>query len=840
MTWQQQDHHRHLQQQQVQGIPRPAGGNMGSCSSPPNTAFDNLQRCLPPLRVGKANSSLLGSCGPHSAPAGAISSMLGAASQWVDLDCAEQPCQVKLANDAGYGPSSSGYSSYGPSPTYAAAATGDVQPSFDAAIKQGEQQRQQHYQLTGTTSTGPTAATLQKLPPDASSADPSPTAALSYKMCTLLAMDSPAHPSQQPKQQQLSLLSQQLAASSWDGLPGGASYAQSGEPNAPAQQRALTPHFFEQQDEQLPYQQQAQEPLFQQHNQGMYMPLTDDIVSDPLMDFLMEEAAQQEQQRQQRGQGHSRSNSQHLSIMQATLQQPTPQHVVQQPPPQQQQRSTVAPPVTASAATMVLQQPRQLVHVASMLDHLPFPKKNATEGERAAWAEQVRNMVANLPRQQHSQFMELLYEKAKDGSGSSPDSNSPTACWGISSSNICSPVLSTVNSTAGNNAAAGGATNYVPRLSASMQSSKQRHGPSRLSATSPAVDAAVTGTVSAADGQQAGTAFQMYMPELLPSAAVASRTAAPSAGHCPGPTGLYMPAVSSCQPVFVSAASLGVPLGSGPMALFDANRGSLLPALGEGGPGLGCTMQMPIQQHMPGMSALAAPSICQQHLMQQQQQGSLSIPGVTVMMTMTSPAAQAAAGGAAWVDTHDGSTTLLGPPPPAAQASTFSAAHSAPAACAGGLFGDMVPTRGAGGCASPLKRGQPCSSTMLPGLGNAEDAMSPMKKTCRELPEPPSFATLMQTEEVEEDAVAWAACATATDSLKVLDSFASLDRELVNLSSSGSLPAFVNVGGSELVAAQLAAAEEAAAPAMTAAAASIPQQLEEGQRHQQAVQGTPH
>eukprot|EP00775_Hariotina_reticulata_P012112 gene12112-12251_t len=298
--------------------------------------------------------------------------------------------------------------------------------------------------------------------------------------------------------------------------------------------------------------------------------------------------------------------------------------------------------------------------------------ENATECERAAWAEQVRNMVASLPPQQHSQFMELLYEKSKDMTSTALESSSNTPCFGISGSNMCSPVLSTINSTAGNNTAAGGATNYLPRLGAGMQGGKQRHGPSRLSATSPATDAAVAGTtVTPADGQQhLGTAFQMYMPEQPPSPAPASNPAAlsaGSAGQCPAPNGLYIPAVSSCQPVFVPAA-MAMPVGSGPMSLFDAGRGQVL-VQADFGPGMAYT----------------------------------------------------------W-------------------------------------------------------------------LGSAEGAMSPLKRTCRELPEPPSFATLMQTEEVEEDAVAWAASAAATDSLKMLGSFASLDRDAGNLSNFGSLPAFVNGG----------------------------------------------
>jgi hypothetical protein len=85
--------------------------------------------------------------------------------------------------------------------------------------------------------------------------------------------------------------------------------------------------------------------------------------------------------------------------------------------------------------------------------------------------------------------------------------------------------------------------------------------------------------------------------------------------------------------------------------------------------------------------------------------------------------------------------------------------------------------------------------------------MSPLKRTCRELPEPPSFATLLQTELGEDDAVAWAASAAANDSLKLAGNLEScgsfLKFDSLGKVESGSLPAFVTVGGSEAAAAQM-------------------------------------
>jgi hypothetical protein len=157
---------------------------------------------------------------------------------------------------------------------------------------------------------------------------------------------------------------------------------------------------------------------------------------------------------------------------------------------------------------------------------------------------------------------------------------------------------------------------------------------------------------------------------------------------------------------------------------------------------------------------------------------------------------------------------------PFAGSAQGAAAFAQPAAAArvGTLLSELKGVAGSP-CSSPLKRSQPSSGV----FGSAEDGTaSPLKRACpatafseqqqqqqsvaaahtrlqlppQSLPEPPSFATLMQAEASgEEDAIAWAAAVAASDGMKrVGDSCVSLG-VLAPLGSLDSFPsAFLRLG----------------------------------------------
>ncbi|WIA28496.1 hypothetical protein OEZ86_011039 [Tetradesmus obliquus] len=644
-----------------------------------------------------SGSSMAGGARPNSAaaaahnhaPAGPAGAS-GRPSQWIEFE--SKPDNLRQMSETGCYASSSGYSSYGASPSCNA----NAQRASTSSPIDG----QAASPAVAAAGSGPSsAAASMLLAREAASADPSPTAALSSQLCSLLAMDSPMHEGPVPADQQ-----QQLGG--WQEQGRGA--------EASAQQGASVHDASNQQQQQ------------QQHNQGAYIPRTDDLVSDPLMEMLMDQAMA--------GGSRSRPGSsggqhhQHMSIMEATLQQEqqqqqqpamqvlyygsnAQQHQQQQqlgqygqPQYRQQPQVQHSMPIPISRGAQQQQQQQQpeqqqqLLQLSGLLQHFPLPPKS--DADKPAWQEHVRQVLLSLQLQpqQQQQLMALIRDR-------------------------------------------GG---------------KQRHGPSRLSATSPAIDAA-------------------------------------------------------------AAAGMDAP---GMPSNMQGMQGSILGYVGQSGQsGTGSMAMYQHQQQMGGGEASAMPANCM----------SMSVP-VLVPMSM------AAAVSAGYCVQQGMQQQMCSSGGMAAAAGGYGCmpqqqhpASSAP----GSLLADLQQQQqqqqqqqrtGMAACSSPLKRSQPCSGPFGLAASSAAafseagaEAMSPLKRACRELPEPPSFATLLQTELGEDDAVAWAASAAANDSVKMAgnmqpcDSFLKFDS--LGKVGSGSLPTFVTVGGGEAAAAQMAAAYAAAAAA---------------------------
>uniref|UniRef100_A0A383VN75 MADS-box domain-containing protein n=1 Tax=Tetradesmus obliquus TaxID=3088 RepID=A0A383VN75_TETOB len=820
-----------------------------SSSAPNSTAgcsFEHMMRGLPPVRTksqaaAAAAADWRDADGAHSAPAGPAGAS-GRPSQWIEFE--SKPDNLRQMSDTGCYASSSGYSSYGASPSCNA----NAQRASTSSPIDG----QAASPAVAAAGSGPSsAAASMLLAREAASADPSPTAALSSQLCSLLAMDSPMHEGPVPADQQ-----QQQQLGGWQEQGRGA--------EASAQQGASMHDASNQQQ-----QQQQQQ---QQHNQGAYIPRTDDLVSDPLMEMLMDQAMA--------GGSHSRPGSsggqhhQHMSIMEATLQQEQQQQQqpamqvpyygsnAQQQQQQQQlgqygqpqyrqqpqvQHSMPIPISRGAQQQQQQQQPeqqQQLLQLSGLLQHFPLPPKS--DADKPAWQEHVRQVLLSLQLQpqQQQQLMALIRDREQQallarGCGTASGCSGSTTCSPVLPPGSCSntgmmmlpPQQQQQQQQAMMGQSAGGnvpGVNYLPRgpgIVCMQGGGKQRHGPSRLSATSPAIDAAAAagmdapGMPSNMQGMQGSILGYVGQSGQSGTGSMAMYQHQQQMG---GGEAAAMPAncMSMSVPVLVpmsmaAAMSAGYCVQQG-MQQQVCSSGGMAAAAG----GYGCmpqVMAMPVSSNaMMGMQ----PSISFE---QQQQQGAAS--GM----------AAAAANPHLFATHHSRQASPAASDPGPPDAAAASPAHASlqqqhPASSApGSLLADLQQQQqqqrtGMAACSSPLKRSQPCSgpfglaaSSAAAFIEAGAEAMSPLKRACRELPEPPSFATLLQTELGEDDAVAWAASAAANDSVKMAgnlqpcDSFLKFDS--LGKVGSGSLPTFVTVGGGEAAAAQMAAAYAAAAAA---------------------------
>lgn len=628
------------QQQQQQTHARPAAAAEGSGQA----GFDSMMRGLPPLRVGRCQlqSDLDGS---HSAPAAGVNSMLGQQAQWFGYNGKAEKHHMRATSDTEmYGANGSGYSSYQASPSFTQQAQQQQQrhASYSTAAEAQGRLHMPHATLTTAT------AAAIKGQHDPHSASHSPTAALSQQMVSSLAVDSPG--------------------------------------NSPVHNSTVLTHSqsYGQWQDHTSYQQPLQQSR-QQANQGFFIPRTDDLVTDPLMDILMVQALggsssitvpTHHQQQQQQPPQCQWGQSQHLSIMDSTMQQGTgptghqqpqlswQQHyqLAQQQPCSQQQpsishmqqpgaagaclptSSNMPPP----AASTQQRYSSNYLKMMDMLKNMPL----VCDPYRKTWEEHMRQLKITLApheSQEFSAYVRALWqsrESAAAAVGSTPAS-----------------------------AAAG----QAPRYACTGQGGK-RLGPSRLSATvSHSLD---DGTAAAVDAA-AGEADALMRRSSMPVAHSMTGCTAAGTGMTPVPT------ISSAMALAPSVA-------------FKASYPS---------------------------QTLPVPANTAQEAQQLQQQ--------------ISHVGGGAAAAASQLPITEGSGRILSASSPLA---------------AGILYGDMLTARSAH-CSSPLKRSQ--CSLGGPGLAAAlshevAETMSPMKRSCAGLMEPPGFGVPLHGD-LRDDDVAWAA-----------------------------------------------------------------------------------
>ncbi|KAF6263612.1 hypothetical protein COO60DRAFT_1667179 [Scenedesmus sp. NREL 46B-D3] len=840
-----QQHQQQSDQMLSSSAPHSTDGTAG-CN------FEHMLRDLPPLRVKQqaaaaaagAAADWRGADGTHSAPAGAGATTgdVSMPSRW--LECEPKPENLRQMRDEGCYPNSSGYSSYAASPSC------NAYPQLQRANVSSAADKQAGSPAVGAVAGGPSSAAASLLlARDAASADASPTAALSSQLCSLLAMGSPMHegPAAADDQQQ----QQQLAG-----------WQEQSAPDALARSQGQVVHEASQQQQQ------------QHHDQGTYIPLTDDLVSDPLMEMLMDQALAGASRSRPGSSGEQQQ--QHMSIMEATLQQDQ-QHLQHQQLPrvqvqyyggttqQQQQQQQVGQysqppysqmlqvqhsmPTPTSRGAGLQQQQQQLLQLSGLLQHFPLPPKS--DAEKPAWQEHVRHVLLSLQLQpeQQQQLMALIRDREQQALLARGGSTA----GGCGGSTSCSPVppLSSCSSAgmmmmirpqqqqqmmmmmpgAGQCGASNAGVTYSPRGAGSVcgqqGGGKQRHGPSRLSATSPAIDAAaagldavgmpygVQGSMLAYVGQAGLGSAGMHPQQLQQQQQLGATEAAPMPANC-------MP---MSVPMLVPMSLAPVCDGYGIQPALQQEQQQQQQVYDNGGMasafGHGC---MPQVMPLPGssnnaMAAMQPPVSFQQQQQQQQQQQALAgvaagsgSPHAFAVQQARQASPAASDPGAAAVASPAGSVKQHQQP-----------ASSAPGSLVAGLQQQHQPCTGTAACSSPLKRSQPCSGPFGVAAASAAvfaqvtgEAMSPMKRACREVPEPSSFATLLQTEPGEDDAVAWAASAAANDSLKMAGSKSC--RSFLKFNSlrkvaSGPLPMYVAPEGSEAAAAQMAAGYAAAAAA---------------------------
>jgi len=782
------------QQQQQQQEPQPAQ------EQEPNDAFEAMKRGLAPLRLAKPCGSRPGTegSGPHSAPAagGAAGSMLGPPSQWVNFPDTGNTAAagngagiatLRTASDAGlYGQAGSqAYSSYAPSPsscTNQTSGNGST-PAAGAGVPNAAQ------------------ALLMARAGRSVSQSPSPTAVLSQRMTTILAMhsptNSPLHPSAVADQQQQQ---QQQQQGSW-GQVAGANSSGRGEQQcvkgvaamlgpAPSGSRPGSCPPSQDQAYQLMLQHQQQ-----QHDQGAFIPQTDDLLSDPIVDMLMDQPLGQLAVDGRVSGPSSQHHRRYMSIMEATMQTDTQaqaqMHLQQQQQQQMPQQDTVCVVAgstgaagsggaggSVAAAMDVLQSDNT---ASNLFAHIPPPPKS--DADRAAWQAQVRRILGSLQPQQRQELMKLSEQQWLLAQAGSSAAGAAGAAGSSSSSATMEDLQFTLLSSgppppapASAAAASGPASGNYGRTFGG----KQRAGPSRLSASSPAID---LGSAAADASAAAAATASCVPPQQLPVGyTYFGSTNASMQGQQPATCqdaagGLSMPmAAGFCSmplPVISSCAMLqGAPVSSNPLGYICTADGvvSSLPLPADG---LQQPMSCPVglsggfsQSYSGSMSVPAG--ICAGGQMlplptQQQVLGAVSEPALG---TGASPFATSAQ-----VMSAPGNSCYM----------QVAAAGSKP----GTLLSELL-AEDRSHCSSPLKRSQPSSAVF--GTA-AEEGMSPMKRVCTSsgmeqqqmllqqpqqqqqqqqgLPEPPSFATLLQAEASgEDDAIAWATAAAASDSMK--------------------------------------------------------------------------
>lgn len=679
-------------------IPYTAGGALrygplpGQQRPPsPQDAFDAVQRGLAPLRMGKQFAGDLE--GSQSAPA-CMTNVFGAPSQWIQF--AQDAANAVAGNPAGMRASSDAgayegqvYSSYAPSPSSCAMQSSGNGSTPAGGVAAGAQNAAQALMMArgcGSLSHSPS---------------PSPTASLAQRM-TVLGMNSPAASPMHPSAMGEPRSTQQQQQGEWG--PG------SNRGCVPSQDAAAAGSY---------QQQQAQDNAQRQHNQGGYMPQTDDLVSDPISEMLMEKPLEQLAD-DRRGNSTADSTHRHISIMEATL------HQQQNTEPTAAAAGCSRSSQGGGASTPTWQQqpqgpPAAPEEMSDLLSLIPPPPKTGNDADKAAWQAQVRHVLSTLKPHQRQELARLsekqwmtIMAASSAGSASTQDS-APQQNASSSKSCTPSPVLPSSSSAPAPSAAlppasAAQAASYAPNNGSSGSSfgrgfgGKQRLGPSRLSASSPALDTSSAEDVAAAAA---------WLGEECPAAANGPPGSTAMQQQQPLPAGSNAPG---------AAASAG--FASQGMSCYQAEAAA-------------CGQMLPLPQ-------------------QQQQQG-LSAPKPAL---------------------SNGST-------PFAAAGVKREGSQEPSAAAGAVPGSlMAELREADStrCPSPLKRRQPSSGVFSSAAEQC--AGSPLKRACvsdpfggpetqqgqqprgrQQLPEPPSFATLMQAEGGEDDAIAWATAA-ASDSLK--------------------------------------------------------------------------
>lgn len=616
-------------QQQVTSRSSAADGNGDG-------AFESVQRGLPPLRVGRPSLSA-DADGAHSAPAAGAGSFLRQPTQWMADAQKEVPLRT-AGNAAGHMANSSAYSSYQHSPNFA-----QQMPTLNSSPADDKRRAAL---LAGAVQSGTAAAVIGKQDPV--SAAQSPTAALSQQMVSVLAVDSPMH--------------------------------------SPVHRATVTHQQYQQtgsgQVHEAYSQQQQQQHFKQEYNQGTYIPRTDDLISDPLMDMLMDQALggsvcgrmlPPQRQRQ----------TPHVSIMEATLQhdavlkqQQHQQEMPQQQHSQQQQAAVqLQQPVSAGcpmytshymappAAAGIIHQPRytsNYLRMMDMLQHMPL----VSDPGRRAWEDQVRQLKSTLApheSEEFSAYVRALWQ-SRESSTSSPGSAAmPTGAGGVSSVSAA-------------------------RLSGPVMGGKHRHGPSRLSAAaSPGMDAAAAADTPPTCGMVAGASASSVpmLPVMLSTGHGQEATGFGSAEQVAGPSSNTAIEFSIVVPGTVSA---------GPPGLESPDRKS----------------------RIFNTSARTA-----QQLEQGAEGVSTSIAGHVV-------------------STLGPEHTATAPPPVASGVLNVLAARSLQ-------------------CSSPLKRGPSSLGGSSAGVLDRAmvGAMSPLKRTCRDMPGLPSFAMSTQAVACEIDGGAW-------------------------------------------------------------------------------------
>jgi hypothetical protein len=677
-------------------IPYTAGGALpyrpmpGQRPQSPQDSFDAVQRGLAPLRMGKQFGG--DPDGSQSAPAG-MSNNFGAPSQWLQFAqdtanaCGGGPSGMRASSDAG-AYDGQVYSSYAPSPSSCAMQSSGNGSTPAGGVAAGVQNAAQALMMARG------CVSLSHSP------SPSPTASLAQRM-TVLGMNSPAASPMHP-----SAMGEARSA------------AQQGEWGLGSSRGDAAAGSYQQQ--------QAQ----RQHNQGAYMPQTDDLVSDPISEMLMEKPLEQLAD-DRRGGNTADMAHRHISIMEATL--------------HQQQNEATAAAAAASgskssqggASTPTWQQqpqPAAPEEMSDLLSLIPPPPKTGNDADKAAWQAQVRHVLSTLKPHQRQELARLSEKQwmtimaASSAGSASPTPQDSSAQQNASSkASTPSPVLPSSSAASAPSAALppASAAQAAAAQGAGYGSSngssygrgfggKQRLGPSRLSASSPALE-----TFSAEDVAAAAA----WLGEECPAAA--------SDGQ-PGSAAMLLQQQSlpaSSNPA--GGASAGFASQGMSMSSYQADAGAS-----------GQMLSLPQQQQdlSAPKPALASSTVC---------------------------------------NGSSGGTLFAG------AAGIKREGSQEPSAAAGAVTSSLMAELRAADSArsqSPLKRRQRCSGVFSSA---AEQCGSPLKRACvsdpfsntqegnsqgqqprsRQLPEPPSFATLMQAENGEDDAIAWANAA-ASDSLK--------------------------------------------------------------------------